>query len=344
MIMLLLHRIIVTTLLCLAAVGVEPLFATESSQATVSPAPPTYEEYLTAKTQYCLEALTLAQGIHDKASADAAAARWAELDSCLHADSAIELYHDIPTEEELTEVVARISAIFGNTESIFRELTAEKIRLSKVNYFNSEALAVHLGGSPTNAYPRDPATPEVAQLFTDYYKKLLVSFIGENNLIGGPGYSTETAWVITSTPENEKNIERHIIRKSMLNYAEHMRVAEGFRYNMPSSGRQRMEGVTYLFHLYHVVPNNSLTAYHLKQYFRIEKAVQEKSSLKSETEILTIAAREVGGDIKGYTARFEAPYYHVELTEFDDPMTLGGGPAFKINAYTGEIVERYFTE
>ena len=59
---------------------------------------------------------------------------------------------------------------------------------------------------------------------------------------------------------------------------------------------------------------------------------------------MAIAAREFGHDMKGYTARYEDPYYHVELTEFEDPTTLGGGPALKIDAYTGEIVARYFTE
>ena len=59
---------------------------------------------------------------------------------------------------------------------------------------------------------------------------------------------------------------------------------------------------------------------------------------------MTIAARELGYDMKGYTARFESPYYYVKLTEFEDASTLGGGPALKINAYTGEIIERYFTE
>ena len=53
---------------------------------------------------------------------------------------------------------------------------------------------------------------------------------------------------------------------------------------------------------------------------------------------MAIAAREFGHDMKGYTARYEDPYYHVELTEFADPTTLGGGPALKIDAYTGEIV------
>ena len=65
---------------------------------------------------------------------------------------------------------------------------------------------------------------------------------------------------------------------------------------------------------------------------------------KTENEIMTIAARELGYDMKGYTARFESPYYYVELTEFEDSSTLGGGPALKINAYTGAIEERYFTE
>ena len=65
---------------------------------------------------------------------------------------------------------------------------------------------------------------------------------------------------------------------------------------------------------------------------------------KTEAEIMAIAAREFGHDMKGYTARYEDPYYHVELTEFADPTTLGGGPALKIDAYTGEIVARYFTE
>ena len=65
---------------------------------------------------------------------------------------------------------------------------------------------------------------------------------------------------------------------------------------------------------------------------------------KTEKEILTIAEHELGLDINGYTARYEAPYYYVELTEFEAPMTLGGGPALKINAFTGEIAERYFTE
>ncbi len=59
---------------------------------------------------------------------------------------------------------------------------------------------------------------------------------------------------------------------------------------------------------------------------------------------MSIAAREFGHDMKGYTARYEVPYYYVELTDFDEPMTLGGAPALKINAYTGAIEERYFTE
>ncbi|MBE6436047.1 MAG: hypothetical protein E7030_07570 [Akkermansiaceae bacterium] len=243
-----------------------------------------YKAKIIAWVQYCRQRLTLLRGIHDKASADATAASWekAYIDFLQREEISQVLS---PTEEEEATTMAEVCATHGNLDTLEQELDAERARLKEAYYFHSEQLAMAMDGSPTNAYPRVPATPQVAQLFTDFYMKRLVSFIGDNNLSGGPGYTPETAWVITSTPENEKAIECHIIRKTKLNYAECMREAEGFRFNMPDSGRQRMEGDTYLFHLYHVVPDDSLTAYHLKQYFRIEKAVQEKPALESETPI-----------------------------------------------------------
>ncbi len=245
-----------------------------------------YKPLLIQWVQYYQQLLALSRGIHDKASADAVAEPWLNAYVDLHRRlGEFDLVFISPTEEEEAAAKAEVSATHGNHDKLEQELDDERARLKEAYYFHSEQLAMAMDGSPTNAYPRVPATPQVAQLFTDFYTKRLVSFIGDNNLSGGPGYTPETAWVITSTPENEKAIECHIIRKTKLNYAECMREAEGFRFNMPDSGRQRMEGDTYLFHLYHVVPDDSLTAYHLKQYFRIEKAVQEKPALESETPI-----------------------------------------------------------
>ena len=334
------QKILSSIALCLAAV---PILAAEENQTEAASVSPTYEEYLTAKIKYCLEVLNISKGIHDKSSADAAVSRWEEAESRLHTHPAIVCYVDIPTKEEQAAAAAHISSISGN-ENIFRELEAEKIRLSKAYYYNSESLAFLLAGDPMCAYPCVPATPDVLQLFTAEFKMRLLAHVGVLNLAGGPGCTPETAWRIAAHPENEKAIERYITRKARLKYSPGMLEADGFRFNLTSSGRQRMEDGTYLFHIYRVIPNSSTSAYQLKQYFRIETVTHEKPSVKSETEILSIAAREFGHDMKGYTARYEVPYYYVELTDFDEPMTLGGGPALKINAYTGEIIERYFTE
>lgn len=295
------------------------------------------KELYTDLVQQYNELLKLARGIHDKASADAAAEIWRDLE--VHA-TVLAIVALGTTEDEMDVELAEVSATYGAPHILEKELEAEKERLRKAYYFNSEELAFVLAGDSMAAYPCAPATPEVAQLFSAAFKNRLLACVGESNLSGGPGYSPETAWVITSTPENEKAVEAHITRLKKLNYAAGMREMQGLRFNMLSSGRQRMVDGTYLFHIYRVVPNGSCTAYQLKQYFRIKQT----RAVKSESEILTIAAREFGHDMKGYTARYEDPYYHVELTEFEDPTTLGGGPALKIDAYTGEIVARYFTE
>lgn len=269
------HKILATTALCLAVGALEPAFAAVPNQTESALTAPTYEEYLTAKMQYSLEALAIAQGIQDKVTADAAASRWEAADRRLYENPAIALYWDIPTKEEQMAAAAHISSVFGNPEHIFRQLAAEKIRLSKAHYFNSEALALLLAGDPMYAYPCVPATPEVLQLFTAVFKHRLVACVGEKNLSGGPGYTPETAWVITADSENEKAIEHHITRKAKLNDAVGMIESDGMRFNMLNSGRQRMKDATYLFHTYRVVLNSSTSAYQLKQYFRIQARIQE---------------------------------------------------------------------
>ena len=351
------HKILATTALCLTAVGgilyASPVTSASETDAAEeaewrrerSAVAQYYKPLLIQWVQYYQQLLALSRGIHDKASADAAAEPWLNAYVDLHRRlGEFNLVFISPTEEEEAAAKAEVSATHGNHDKLEQELDDERARLKEAYYFNSEQLARVLADDPTAAYPCVPATPEVAQLFEDYYKKWLIAFLGENCLSGGPGHSPETAWIIVPTPGNEKAIERYITRKARLNYSPGMLEADGFRFNLTSSGRQRMEDGTYLFHIYRVIPNSSTSAYQLKQYFRIETVTHEKPSVKSETEILSIAAREFGHDMKGYTARYEVPYYYVELTDFDEPMTLGGGPALKINAYTGAIEERYFTE
>ncbi len=345
-------RILTTTALCLAAMG-GMLHATSSTIHSEADEvlDPTwwkqerqkYKPCMIAWVEYYKQLLVLARDVHDKDSADAAAVLWEKAYIDLHQQPEIVCFFT-PTEEEEAAILAEVSATNGNLHDLEQEVEAERARLKKAYYFHSESLARAMDGDPVYAYPCIPATPEVTQLFTDYYKTRLASLIGVGNLRGGLGFSPEKAWLITTTQENGVAIEKHITRKGKLNFQVVFAETKGFRFILSDSGHQRIGEVTYLFHLYVVVPNGGTAAYQLKQYFCIEKEAHEKPSVKSETEIFAIAARELGYDMKGYTARFESPYYYVELTEFEDASTLGGGPALKINAYTGAIEERYFTE
>ena len=346
------QKILSSIALCLAAVGgmLHATSATSLSEADEAldsawweQERQKYKPRMIAWVEYYKQLLILVRGVHDKDSADAAAVLWENAYIELHQQPEIVCFYS-PTEEEEAATLAEVSATHGNLHVLEQEVDAERARLKKAYYFHSESLARAMDGDPVYAYPCIPATPEVTQLFTDYYKTRLASLIGVGNLRGGLGFSPEKAWLITTTQENGVAIEKHITRKGKLNFQVVFAETKGFRFILSDSGHQRIGEVTYLFHLYVVVPNGGTAAYQLKQYFCIEKEAHEKPSVKSETEIFAIAARELGYDMKGYTARFESPYYYVELTEFEDSSTLGGGPALKINAYTGAIEERYFTE
>ena len=293
------HKILTTTALCLAAAG-GILYASPATSASETDAAEEaewrrersavaqyYKPLLIQWVQYYQQLLALSRGIHDKASADAAAEPWLNAYVDLHRrlGEFNNLVFISPTEEEEAAAKAEVSATHGNHDKLEQELDDERARLKEAYYFNSEQLARVLADDPTAAYPCVPATPEVAQLFEDYYKKWLISFLGENCLSGGPGHSPETAWIIVSTPGNEKAIKHSIIRLRKLNYEVSMREAEGLRFNMSDSGREKMPDVTYLFHDYRIVPDGASTAYQLKQYFRIKRSEAVRPSKSTPTPV-----------------------------------------------------------
>ena len=293
------HKILTTTALCLAAVGgilyASPVTSASETDAAEeaewrrerSAVAQYYKPLLIQWVQYYQQLLALSRGIHDKASADAAAEPWLNAYVDLHRrlGEFNNLVFISPTEEEEAAAKAEVSATHGNLDKLEQELDDERARLKEAYYFNSEQLAHVLADDPTAAYPCVPATPEVAQLFEDYYKKWLIAFFGENCLSGGPGHSPETAWIIVSTPGNEKAIKHSIIRLEKLNYAVSMREAEGFRFNMSHSGREKMPDDAYLFHVYRIVPDGASTAYQLKQYFRIKRSVEVRPSNSTPTPV-----------------------------------------------------------
>ena len=292
------HRILATSALCLAAVGgilyASPVTSASETDAAEeaewrrerSAVAQYYKPLLIQWVQYYQQLLALSRGIHDKASADAAAEPWLNAYVDLHRRlGEFDLVFISPTEEEEAAAKAEVSATHGNLDKLEQELDDERARLKEAYYFNSEQLAHVLADDPTAAYPCVPATPEVAQLFEDYYKKWLIAFLGENCLSGGPGHSPETAWIIVSTPGNEKAIKHSIIRLGKLNYAVSMREAEGFRFNMSDSGREKMPDDAYLFHDYRIVPDGASTAYQLKQYFRIKRSVAVRPSNSTSTPV-----------------------------------------------------------
>ena len=292
------HRILATTALCLAAVGgilyASPVTSASETDAAEeaewrrerSAVAQYYKPLLIQWVQYYQQLLALSRGIHDKASADAAAEPWLNAYVDLHRRlGEFDLVFISPTEEEEAAAKAEVSATHGNHDKLEQELDDERARLKEAYYFNSEQLAHVLADDPTAAYPCVPATPEVAQLFEDYYKKWLIAFLGENCLSGGPGHSPETAWIIVSTPGNEKAIKHSIIRLGKLNYAVSMREAEGLRFNMSHSGREKMPDDAYLFHDYRIVPDGASTAYQLKQYFRIKRSVAVRPSNSTPTPV-----------------------------------------------------------
>ena len=293
-----LRKILAITAICLAAVeGI--LYASPVTSASETDAAEEaewrrersavaqyYKPLLIQWVQYYQQLLALSRGIHDKASADAAAEPWLNAYVDLHRRlGEFDLVFISPTEEEEAAAKAEVSATHGNHDKLEQELDDERARLKEAYYFNSEQLAHVLAGDPTAAYPCVPATPEVAQLFETYYKKWLIAFLGENCLSGGPGHSPETAWIIVSTPGNEKAIKHSIIRLRKLNYAVSMREAEGLRFNMSHSGREKMPDDAYLFHDYRIVPDGASTAYQLKQYFRIKRSVAVRPSNSTPTPV-----------------------------------------------------------
>ena len=291
-------RILTTTALCLAAVGgilyASPVTSASETDAAEeaewrrerSAVAQYYKPLLIQWVQYYQQLLALSRGIHDKASADAAAEPWLNAYVDLHRRlGEFDLVFISPTEEEEAAAKAEVSATHGNLDKLEQELDDERARLKEAYYFNSEQLAHVLADDPTAAYPCVPATPEVAQLFEDYYKKWLIAFFGENCLSGGPGHSPETAWIIVSTPGNEKAIKHSIIRLRKLSYEVSMREAEGLRFNMSDSGREKMPDVTYLFHDYRIVPDGASTAYQLKQYFRIKRSEAVRPSNSTPTPV-----------------------------------------------------------
>ena len=292
-------KILATCALCLAAVGgilyASPVTSASETDAAEEAAwrrersavAQYYKPLLIQWVQYYQQLLALSRGIHDKASADAAAEPWLNAYVDLHRrlGEFNNLIFISPTEEEEAAAKAEVSATHGNLDKLEQELDDERARLKEAYYFNSEQLARVLADDPTAAYPCVPATPEVAQLFEDYYKKWLISFLGENCLSGGPGHSPETAWIIVSTPGNEKAIKHSIIRLRKLNYEVSMREAEGLRFNMSDSGREKMPDVTYLFHDYRIVPDGASTAYQLKQYFRIKRSEAVRPSKSTPTPV-----------------------------------------------------------
>ena len=291
-------RILATTALCLAAAG-GILYASPATSASETDAAEEaewrrersavaqyYKPLLIQWVQYYQQLLALSRGIHDKASADAAAEPWLNAYVDLHRRlGEFNLVFISPTEEEEAAAKAEVSATHGNHDKLEQELDDERARLKEAYYFTSEQLARVLADDPTAAYPCVPATPEVAQLFEDYYKKWLISFLGENCLSGGPGHSPETAWIIVSTPGNEKAIKHSIIRLRKLSYEVSMREAEGLRFNMSDSGREKMPDDTYLFHDYRIVPDGASTAYQLKQYFRIKRSEAVRPSKSTPTPV-----------------------------------------------------------
>lgn len=293
-----LRKILANTAICLAAVGgilyASPVTSASETDAAEeaewrrerSEVAQYYKPLLIQWVQYYQQLLALSRGIHDKASADAAAEPWLNAYVDLHRRlGEFNLVFISPTEEEEAAAKAEVSATHGNHDKLEQELDDERARLKEAYYFNSEQLAHVLADDPTAAYPCVPATPEVAQLFEDYYKKWLIAFLGENCLSGGPGHSPETAWIIVLTPGNEKAIKHSIIRLGKLNYAVSMREAEGFRFNMSHSGREKMPDDAYLFHDYRIVPDGASTAYQLKQYFRIKRSVAVRPSNSTPTPV-----------------------------------------------------------
>ncbi len=292
-------KILTTTAICLAAAGgilyASPVTSDSETDAAEeaewrrerSAVAQYYKPLLIQWVQYYQQLLALSRGIHDKASADAAAEPWLNAYVDLHRrlGEFNNLVFISPTEEEEAAAKAEVSATHGNLDKLEQELDDERARLKEAYYFNSEQLARVLADDPTAAYPCVPATPEVAQLFEDYYKKWLIAFFGENCLSGGPGHSPETAWIIVSTPGNEKAIKHSIIRLGTLNYAVSMWEAEGFRFNVPHSGREKMPNDTYLFYDYRIVPDGASTAYQLKQYFRIKRSEAVRPSKSTPTPV-----------------------------------------------------------
>lgn len=229
-----------------------------------------YKAWMIAWVEYYKQLLVLARGVHDKDSADAAALLWEKAYIEFHQKPEIGCFFS-PTEEEDSATLAEVSATHGNLHVLEKELEAERSRLKKAYYFHSEHLARAMDGDPVYAYPCIPATPDVAQSFADYYKASLAALTGAENLHGGPGFSTETAWRITTTQENEAAIKKHITRKGKLNFQVVFAETKDFRFILSASGRKGKEDDSSLFHLYTVVPNGDTTAYQLKQYFRMEK-------------------------------------------------------------------------
>lgn len=139
---------------------------------------PSAEELDTATLCCNQRKLAILQGVKDRAAADAAADELEDLSATAHSTTASE-------------------QILDACEPIYELCHAEEERLAQQHYYASTLLATYCG-DPWGAYERRELTPEVACWLTSLMQTALHNsrYKQHKGILGGPGFTQETAWRI----------------------------------------------------------------------------------------------------------------------------------------------------
>ncbi len=149
----------------------------------------------------------LLRGVHDRATADAAAPAYTALEKELHADELDRALQQL-TEKKGYSVLVEHLRVGSETEE----------KLEEAFYYGSTALAKAVSGDATDALQPVPLTPEVqtALLRSDEETERFVGImdgvkISDDKISGGPGFTRETAWVCTAENRREASVMAQMI-------------------------------------------------------------------------------------------------------------------------------------
>lgn len=217
--------------------------------------------------RHCQKQLCLLQGVRDRASADAAAAEWDKEETLYYSNPVVLANPVFCSEHEQESAYNKVQLSIGHPWQLGDAVEAEKARLRQVYFYGSEQLAFRLCGYPHAAYRMQPPTPEALQVYESYQRRRFNDTWGKSSVQGGPGFSADTAWLLTPRADDYAALRLTPRRASLPD--DHFRaLGNGYRH-LVTEHMRNIGGKTYVLHSVILVKDGESAACRLEQWYQL---------------------------------------------------------------------------